>query len=150
MALDRLLDELAPYVRRLCQGVAPNAADDASQEALMAIFRNLRRLRAPEAIVSWARVLTVRAALRVARDAAREMANGDVPEQHSDRGRPEMLVDITNALERIPPEQRAVLVLRQIEGLSEREVAQALNLPIGTVKSRLHRARASFREEWEG
>lgn len=59
-------------------------------------------------------------------------------------------MDITDALERIPPEQRAVLVLRQIEGLSEREVAQALNLPIGTVKSRLHRARASFRGEWEG
>lgn len=149
MALDRLLDKLAPYVRRLCQGVAPNAADDATQEALMAIFRNLRRLRAPEAIVSWVRVLTVRAALRVARDAARELADGDVPERHGDRGRLETVVDIADALERIPPEQRAVLVLRQIEGLSEREVAHALDLPVGTVKSRLHRARASFRREWE-
>jgi RNA polymerase sigma factor (sigma-70 family) len=150
MALDRLLDELTPYVGRLCQGVAPNAADDATQEALMAIFRNLRRLRAPEAIVSWVRVLTVRAALRVARDAARELAAGDVPERHDDRVRAETLVDITDALERIPPEQRAVLLLRQFEGLSEREVAQALNLPVGTVRSRLHRARASFRKEWEG
>ena len=150
MALDRLLDELAPYVRRLCQGIAPDAADDATQEALVAIFRNVRRLRAPEAIVSWVRVLTVRAALRVARDAARELANGDVPERHGDPGRLETLVDIADALERIPPERRAVLVLRQFEGLSEREVAQALNLPVGTVRSRLHRARASFRKEWEG
>ena len=150
MALDRLLDELAPYVRRLCRGIAPDAADDATQEALMAIFRNLRQLRAPEAIVSWVRVLTVRAALRVARDGARELASADVPERHGDRGRLATLIDIADALERIPPEQRAVLVLRRFEGLSEREVAQALNLPVGTVRSRLHRARASFRKEWEG
>lgn len=41
LALDRLLDELAPYVRRLCTRIAPAAADDATQEALLAVFRGL-------------------------------------------------------------------------------------------------------------
>ena len=43
LALDRLLDELAPYVRRLCARIAPAAADDATQEALLAVFRGCRR-----------------------------------------------------------------------------------------------------------
>ncbi|MFC6937782.1 hypothetical protein ACFQHO_50945 [Actinomadura yumaensis] len=47
LALDRLLDELAPYVRRLCARTAPAAADDATQEALLAIFKGLPALRAP-------------------------------------------------------------------------------------------------------
>src|SRR5690348_3390192 len=41
LALDELLDELAPYVRRLCARIAPSAADDAAQEALLAVFRGL-------------------------------------------------------------------------------------------------------------
>ena len=45
--------------------------------------------------------------------------------------------------------QRVVLVLRTHEGLSEQEIAAALGIPMGTVKSRLHRARAAFREGWE-
>src|SRR3984885_9406275 len=52
-------------------------------------------------------------------------------------------------LDELPPSQRAVLVLRTREGLSEQEIATALGIPAGTVKSRLHRARASFREMWE-
>jgi DNA-directed RNA polymerase specialized sigma24 family protein len=47
LALDRLLDELAPYVRRLCARIAPAAAGDATQEALLAVFRGLPSLRAP-------------------------------------------------------------------------------------------------------
>ena len=44
LALDQLLDELAPYVRRLCARIAPAAADDATQEALLAVFRGLPSL----------------------------------------------------------------------------------------------------------
>jgi RNA polymerase sigma factor (sigma-70 family) len=148
LALDRLLDELAPYVRRLCARIAPAAADDAAQEALLAVFRGLPALQAPEAIMTWARSVTVRTAIRLARQQDREVA-ADGTLQCRAAASLEGLVDIDDALARLPASQRAVLFLRTWEGLSEQEIAATLGIPAGTVKSRLHRARAKFREEWE-
>lgn len=51
-------------------------------------------------------------------------------------------------LRRLTAEQRAILVLRDLEGLSEAEAAALLEVEIGTVKSRLHRARRAFRGRW--
>lgn len=148
LALDRLIDELAPYVRRLCARIAPAAADDAAQEALLEIFRGLPSLRAPEAIITWARSVTVRTAARLAHRDDREVASDGALVDRSAPSR-EGLVDIDDALARLPVPQRVVLVLRTHEGLSEQEIAAALGIPMGTVKSRLHRARAAFREVWE-
>jgi RNA polymerase sigma-70 factor (ECF subfamily) len=148
LALDQLLDELAPYIRRLCARIAPAAADDATQEALLAVFGGLPSLRAPEAIMTWVRSVTVRTAMRVARQADQEITAGPTsadPRAPSFEG----LADIDDALARLPLPQRAVLVLRAREGLSEQEIAATLGIPTGTVKSRLHRARAAFREVWE-
>lgn len=148
LALDRLLDELAPYVGRLCARIAPMAADDATQEALLAIFRGLSSLHAPEAIITWVRSVTVRTAVRLAHQHDREVVADDTPAgRHTPS--PETLVDIDDALARLPVAQRAVLVLRAREGLSEQEIATTLGISTGTVKSRLHRARAAFREVWE-
>lgn len=148
LALDRLLDELAPYVRRLCARICPAVADDAAQESLLAIFQGLSALRAPEAIVTWARSIAVRTAIRLARARDREIVAGEALLGH-DGPSPEGLVDIDDALDRLPVAHRVVLVLRTQEGLSEREIAETLGIAAGTVKSRLHRARAAFREVWE-
>lgn len=148
LALDGLLDELAPYVRRLCARIDPAVADDAAQEALLAIFQGLSALRAPEAIVTWARSIAVRTAIRLARAGDREVAAEEGRLGGSDPS-PEGLVDIDDVLARLPVAQRVVLVLRTREGLSEQEIAATLGIPAGTVKSRLHRARAAFREVWE-
>jgi DNA-directed RNA polymerase specialized sigma24 family protein len=51
-------------------------------------------------------------------------------------------------LSRLSPEHRAVLVLRDLEGMDEQAAAAVLEVPAGTAKSRLHRARASFRKAW--
>ncbi len=126
----------------------PATADDATQEALLAIFQGLPSLRAPEAIMTWVRSVTVRTAIRLAQPArprGRHGGNGHEPSGPFLEG----LVDIDDALARLPVPQRAVLVLRTREGLSEQEIATTLGIPAGTVKSRLHRARAAFREEWE-
>lgn len=148
LALDQLLDDLAPYVRRLCAQIDPAAADDAAQEALLAIFRGLRSLRAPEAIMTWVRSVTVRTAMRLARQPDHEVPAGETPADPRASSF-EGLVDIDDAVARLPLSQRAVLVLRTREGLSEQEIAATLQIPVGTVKSRLSRARAAFREAWE-
>lgn len=148
LALDQLLGELAPYVHRLCTRIAPEVADDATQEALLAVFRGLPSLHAPEAIITWVRAISVRKAVRLARRAGRETVAAQAPSEPRVPS-PEGLVDIGDALGRLPLPQRVVLVLRTREGLSEHEIAVTLGISAGTVKSRLHRARAAFRKVWD-
>jgi RNA polymerase sigma-70 factor (ECF subfamily) len=57
-------------------------------------------------------------------------------------------VEVREVLASLTPEQRAVLTMRHIEGLNEAEMVDMLEVAAGTVKSRLHRARAAFRERW--
>lgn len=146
LATDELLRRIAPYVGRLCAPIAMENASDAVQEAAIAIFRSLRRLEEPHAFLGWVRIISVREAVRVARRdnrvATAELC--DVPA----RGDPQLAVDIEDVLRRLSPEHRAVLTLRDLEDLDERMVAQVLELPLGTVRSRLHRARHAFRQAW--
>lgn len=146
LALSDLLDQLAPYVGRICGPIALANGADATQEALVAIVRSLRTLREPTAVFGWARTIAAREAVRVARRSER-LVPGDMAEL-PDRGDPQLSVDVRDVLARLSPEHRAVLVLRDLEGLDEQTAAALLDVPAGTVKSRLHRARASFRKAW--
>jgi RNA polymerase sigma factor (sigma-70 family) len=146
IALADLMDVLAPYVGRVCGPIALQNGPDAAQEALITILRNLGGLREPGAINGWARAIAVREAVRVARKAARA-----VPAELTDipaPGDPQLAADIRDVLARLTPEHRAVLVLRDLEGLDEQAVGALLNMPAGTVRSRLFRARRSFRKAW--
>lgn len=146
LAMNELLDQLAPYVGRICAPIALSNGPDAAQEALVAIFRSLRTLKEPAALFCWVRAIAVREALRVARQDQRQVAAdlADLPA----RDDPQLAVDIRDTLARLSPEHRALLVLRDVEGLDERDAAALLEVPAGTAKSRLHRARASFRKAW--
>jgi RNA polymerase sigma factor (sigma-70 family) len=146
-AMDELLDLLAPFVGRLCGPIALQDGADAAQEALIAVFRDLRKLRDPAALYGWVRVIAVREAIRVARRARRELP--DVLSDLPGRGDPQLAADIRDVLARLRPDHRAVLVLRDLEGLDERSVSSLLDVEVGTVKSRLHRARQSFRKAWQ-
>ena len=57
-----------------------------------------------------------------------------------------MLQEVREALDKLPDDQKEIILLVPVEGLSYEEVADVLNLPIGTVRSRLSRARAALRE----
>lgn len=141
--------DLAPYVGRICGAIALGDGDDAMQEAMVAITRNLARLREPAALRGWARRIAVREAVRVAR------GGRSVPVDPATFGEALIVaddtaaVDVRTVLAGLEPSQRAVLVLRHLDGLDEREMAEAMGVAPGTVKSRLHRARAAFRERWE-
>lgn len=146
MALHDLLDRLAPYVVRICGPIALDDAADAAQEALIAVFHSVHTLREPEALHGWVRAIATREAVRVARRrTARPTA---VLFELPAPGDPQLAADIRDVLARLTPEHRAVLVLRDLEGLDEAAAAAVLAVPEGTVKSRLHRARRRFREAW--
>ncbi len=146
LALHDLLDHLTPYIARICRPIALDDGPDATQEALVAVFSRLRSLREPEALYGWVRAISVREAVRVAKRAgrARPAELTDIPE----RGDPQLAADIDDVLARLSPGHRAVLVLRDIEGMDEESAAALLGVPTGTAKSRLHRARQSFRKAW--
>jgi RNA polymerase sigma factor (sigma-70 family) len=135
------------------------AAEDAVQEALLLAWRHVATIRDPDAWDVWMYRLTVRVCYRVAR--ARRAR--EVRELHVRLDRPASVTDFTGALaERdrimavltdLPLEQRAVIVLHFYLDLSMVQAAAVLDVPVGTAKSRLHRAlealRASLGEEIE-
>ncbi|MEV0227937.1 sigma-70 family RNA polymerase sigma factor [Nonomuraea sp. NPDC050786] len=145
MAMNELLDLLTPYVTRICGPIALADGPDAAQEALIAIFKGLRGLREPAALYGWARAIAVREAVRVARRSRHTVEFEDDLPSSADL---EQAADIRDLLARLSPEHRAVLMLRDVEGLDERAAAELLEVPVGTVKSRLFRARENFRKAW--
>jgi RNA polymerase sigma factor (sigma-70 family) len=146
IAMNDLLDHLSGYVGRICAPIALGNGPDATQEALVAVFRALRTLREPAALHGWVRAIAVREAVRVAR---RDSRTGTAPlVEPPAPGDPQLASDIRDVLARLSPEHRAILVLRDLEGVDERAAALLLGVKAGTVKSRLHRARESFRKAW--
>ncbi|WTF82837.1 RNA polymerase sigma factor [Streptomyces sp. NBC_01594] len=146
IAMNELLDLLTPYAGRICTPIALADGPDAVQETLVAVFRGLRTLKDPAALYGWVRAIACREAVRVARRTARAVP-ADLTSLPG-RGDPQLAADIDDTLARLSPEHRAVLVLRDIEGFNEQCAAALLGLRVGTVKSRLHRARDSFRKAW--
>jgi len=130
------------------------AARDVVQESWLAIAGGIGRLRDPASFPAWA----LRIVTRRARDVARRRGRRAPPARLAEEGladpgaadpagaEPEGAVELLRrALRRLPPEPRALLGLHYVEGLALREIAGVLGIPEGTVKSRLHQARAELR-----
>jgi RNA polymerase sigma factor (sigma-70 family) len=153
IALNALLDELVPWVGRLCGSIALDAGADAAQETLIQVMRDLKSLREPEALRGWVRRIATREAIRHAQRARREPLfdpqEENIPDREpTSRLDPLLARDVMRVLGELSEDQRAILVLRDLEGLSEAEAAELLDVAKGTIKSRLHRAREAFRSRW--
>jgi RNA polymerase sigma-70 factor (ECF subfamily) len=126
-------------------------AHDAVQEALVAAWRDIRGVRDPDRIDAWFRRLVVRACYRQARSERRRtiVELQVLPPQPPTSPGPELSVVARDQMERafgrLGPEHRAVLVLIHYLGLPLGEAAEILDIPTGTVKSRLSRATAAMR-----
>jgi len=148
IAMGDVLDGLMPWVGRICGSIALDAGPDAAQDTLMQVMRDLRGLRDPTALRSWVRRIATRESIRHAERRRREPL---IEHYEHTEGRtldPSLRTDVMRVLAELPPDQRAILILRDLEGLSEAEAAGLLEVARGTIKSRLHRARDAFRKRW--
>ena len=137
---------------------SPTDADDIVQDAMLRAFRAFDGFRG-ESFRPWLFAIVRNCWRNQVRD-VRRRRHTSLPDETSDplvSDAPNPEVEATHASERgrldsvmalLPDEFREVLVLREIENMSYREIAQATGAPIGTVMSRLARARAMLRDKW--
>jgi RNA polymerase sigma factor (sigma-70 family) len=150
-AIALLVSGAHPHVRRFARTLCstPEDAEDAAQEALVVLYRKIGTLRAAAALASWMFQIVYRQCLRRARsalhpwplDAGAEPSAEDAALAHLELER------IVASIAALPPEQRAVVVMRDIQGLPGGTTATALGLSRAAMKSRLHRGRETLRKE---
>lgn len=157
----RALEELVRRTHRRVYALAhrlvgdPHEAEDVSQEAYLRMFRGLEGFREEARFETWMHRIVTNTAFNQLRrrgrfgelleDDALDVAVPDASEPAaSDRD------ELERALARLPAGQRAVIVLKDVYGLSCREIGSELGIEEGAVKVRLHRARKRLRRELAG
>jgi RNA polymerase sigma-70 factor (ECF subfamily) len=157
---DRFEREAIPHLKRL-YGAAyrltgnPADAEDLVQEALLRAFRAFDRFASGTNLRAWLFTILYRVRTDTLRRAGRAPRMEELDEEVlSVPPAPEALAgqgqDLARALALLPEPFRAAVVLRDIEELSYGEIAEALQVPMGTVMSRIHRGRARLRAALAG
>ena len=152
-ALDALLarwqERLWRHARRLTED--PDAAWDVLQEAFLGIATGIRKLDDPAAFPAWAyRIVSRRSTdwlrRRIRhREVARALAEDMLQREDDARATRRRVADLSEAMRLLPGPDRALLALRYQDGFSIAEAAAILDLPEGTVKSRIHYAKQRLR-----
>ncbi|MBX3480290.1 MAG: sigma-70 family RNA polymerase sigma factor [Caulobacter sp.] len=160
LAFSRLAIRWTPRLRRHAARLLarPDGAEDAVQDAWLAIARNLRGLDDPARFPAWALAITSRRCFDLIRRRQRDrrLTGGLTAEaevQAAAPGRPgaaDQRLDLGAAIARLPADQRLMVSLFYGEDLPVEAIAQAHDLPVGTVKSRLHAARQTLKLFMEG
>ncbi len=132
----------------------PDAARDCAQDAFIRAYRALHQYDPAYPFGPWLFRITTNASLNfVQRARAHEITVEELPEdpEPPEAGpelstvRKEDVEEVLRAMAELPPAYRAALTLRHMQQLSYQEVADALGIPLGTVKTHLHRARAALK-----
>lgn len=172
VAFGQLMRAHYEHVFRVVFGVLRNEHDarDVSQEVWIKVWRELPNFRGDAKFTTWVHPIAVRKSLDHLRKRRRwfdrflpfaSAGEETSPEAvvvaepttdataRDDAEGDERRTELRRALDALPPKQRAVLTLREIEGLSYEEIAQATELPIGTVMSRLYHARRLLAQKFK-
>ncbi len=139
-------------------------AKDAAQEALIKVFKNISKFKAEAQFSTWLYRIVVntcndylrkeRSRQHFSLDQEMETSDGTLKrEVADDRMAPEKVYEANSlrekvhlAIQRLPEQQRTVVILRDIEGMSYEVIASMLDLPVGTVKSRINRGRDALKQ----
>lgn len=121
-------------------------AEDTAQEAFVRTFLSLDKLKAPDAFVTYLTRTIVRLAIDHSRKMSSSEISTDVDPPPAEPGVPaEEAIYVRSILDKLSMKLRAVIVLRDVDGMTYDSIARVLRLPVGTVKSRLAAARAEFK-----
>jgi RNA polymerase sigma-70 factor, ECF subfamily len=147
------LIELLPRLRRFARALARDAhdADDLVQVALERALARAAQLRPGEALAGWVFAILRNAWIDEARARSRRaawLAPAELGEAVADSSQagPVDALSVQEALQRLPEEQRLAVALVLIEGFSYKEAAHVMQVPIGTLTSRLARARETLQQ----
>ena len=168
-AYEEILRRYQTKIFSLARGLTRNEQDaqDVLQEACLSVFRNIARFKGESSLSTWVYRITVNAALMKVRGRKKDEKSVSIDEympRFDDTGHrvavvpdwhpavDELLLNkelgdlLRLWIRQLAPDYRTVFVMRDQEGLSNEEVAAALDLSVAAVKSRLHRARLYLRE----
>jgi RNA polymerase sigma-70 factor (ECF subfamily) len=158
-AFAELVGRCTPQMNRLARSMVGEAsADDVVQESVLAAWRALPGFRGDARFSTWMQTICRRQALRAAEQArSRRPPLGTVARAEREWADPDWTVDpaevveragrhreVLAALDQLPASYRSALILHDVEGLSGREVAEMTEVPLGTAKARIRRARLAL------
>ena len=155
-ALDQLLAEIQPRVRRICGRMLlyPQDAEEACQDALMLVATRIDTFQGRAKFTTWLHAVasnSARSTYRTLKRRAGERLSDEMP-AHADPRTTSVIagsrLDLLEALDVVGsdhPELVEPLVLRDVQELDYNEIAALLDVPLGTVKSRIHSARNAVR-----
>ena len=162
-ALEALLREVQPQLYRFSMKMCRHAedAEDVLQDSMMTLARSVRDFRGASSLSTWlftvARSFCIKKRRKGKFDPEREeslehlrprdkdLLHAATPDPHARVESLEVWRQVQDGIQRLEPAYREVLVLRDIEGLSAKQVAEVVGLSVSAVKSRLHRARSELR-----
>jgi RNA polymerase sigma factor (sigma-70 family) len=145
-------DHLFATAQRILRDI--DRAEDALQDALVIAWRDLRGLRDPDRFDAWLQRLLINVCINHATRERRRTANLRVLPVDGPAG-PDDLLSVADrdllerGFRRLPPEQRAILVLNHYLGYAPSEIAETLGIPAGTARSRLYHAHRAMRAALE-
>lgn len=152
-AFEDLVDRHRMAVYRLARSVTGNHhdADDAAQETFLRVYRALGSYDPNRPFKPWLKRITYNTSLntvRAGKSRSRGIVDGDLPEiadsnpAQSERMEADQnIASVDHAVQNLPSDLRVTLLLRAVEGMSYKDIATAMGVKIGTVMSRLSRAR---------
>ena len=130
------------HARKLAYSVVgPDYCDDVVQESYLLVYRKLQQLKEPEAFLGWLCRLILHVAYRFSK---KHPHTKQLPEHIGGDDRTDSVVDtlvLKRALDGLHHKDRDVLVLRELLGLNYEDISHTLQIPVGTVRSRLNKAR---------
>lgn len=131
----------------------PREAEDVAQEAFVKAFRQIGQFRGESGFYAWLYRIVINLCLdrmrRKCMTAEMPLEEGTLPSLIAVSPDIDKRLAVTQVLDSLTPPMRAALVLREVEGLEYAEIAVVLDIPVGTVRSRLNTAREQFRRRWQ-